>query len=85
MRAYWIKFDGHKSGCVEAPSPNVAKTIGAEITGHRAIDATVLPYPAMPRINTHIDPKYGTAPAFCFKPEQCKGYTACPQSYSCSE
>jgi hypothetical protein len=85
MQSYWIKFSGHKSGCVDATTEESAKKIAKTATGHDAISCTILPYPANPRINKHVDPKYGICPSFCFKPEQCAGNTSCPQRYSCTE
>ncbi|AMR77633.1 hypothetical protein [Cupriavidus nantongensis] len=85
MRTFWLKFNDYPAGCVEAKSESDAKEIAKEVTGHEAASCESLPYPAQPRINKYVDPKYGVCPSFCFKPEQCAGHTACPQPYSCVE
>ena len=85
MHAFWVVFENGHKGCVEADSAESAATIGGEVVGFKATSVKRLPHPADPRINKHIDPKYGVTPSFCFKPEQCCGNTACPQRYSCTE
>jgi hypothetical protein len=85
MKSYWLKFNGHRAGCIEADSEEAAKAIAKEKTGHEPLSCQSLPYPAEPRINKHVDPQYGVCPSFCFKPEQCCGNTSCPQRYSCTE
>jgi hypothetical protein len=50
-----------------------------EAEGNSVSEVSTLPYPAMPRFNTD------SCPDFCYSPEQCKGRTACPKSYSCTE
>ena len=85
MNAYWINFEGHRSACVEADDEQAATAIAAEATGSAVKTCAVLPYPAEPRLNKFEHPKWGISPSFCFKPTECKGRTACPQSYSCTE
>ena len=89
MQAYWIKFENGTRGCVEAESQADAERIAAELEGDKVASSKVLPYPASPRLNevehvTSSGQKYIT-PSFCFKPDQCCGFTACPQNYSCTE
>jgi hypothetical protein len=85
MRAFWLTFQGKPAGCVEAPSEAEARAIGEADRGTPALTCDGIPYPANPRINKHIDPKWGVCPAFCYSPERCKGRTCCPQNYSCTE
>lgn len=85
MSSFWINFDGHKAGCVEADDWQNAKIIAEKETGFSVTTVEPLPYPAEPRINKVEHPKWGVCPSFCFKPEQCKGNTSCPQRYSCTE
>lgn len=85
MRTYWLTFNERTAGCVEAMDGVAAAAIAKEATGFDAISVEVLPYPAKPRINEYVDPKYGVCPSFCFKPKECVGNTSCPQRYSCVE
>ena len=79
MTAYWVRFsDGHKPGCVEADSEAQAGITAAAFGAVK--DTRCLPHPAEPRLNRESD-----CPSFCYKPEQCVGRTACPQSYACTE
>ena len=52
----------------------------AEAKGLSVIGTVRLPYPCDPR----LDPD-STFPSFCWKPRECMGRTACPQSRSCTE
>lgn len=85
MRAYWVKFDGHKAGCVEAENESAAKVAGKELTGCEVSEVKSLPYPASPRLNPWKHPKHGVCPSFCFNPEKCAGNSSCPQRMSCVE
>jgi hypothetical protein len=85
MKAYWLNFDGHKPGCVEAEDEIDAALIGKELTGHEVTKVAILPYPASPRLHAYSHPKFGQCPSFCIYPEQCKGRTSCPQRRSCTE
>jgi hypothetical protein len=85
MKSFWLKFKERVAGCVEAKDEAAATAIAKAATGFDAVSIQRLPYPANPRINQHVDPKYGVCPSFCFKPEQCCGNTSCPQRYSCTE
>lgn len=82
---YWVTFEHYASGCVEALNEAEARRIGEEIAGQPVADCDKIPYPAHPRLNKHIDPKFGACPSFCYAPEQCKGRGCCPQNYSCTE
>ena len=85
MRSFWLTFSERGAGCVEAESEVKAAAIAKQITGFDATSVKDLPYPAKPRINEYVDPKYGVCPSFCFKPAECCGNTSCPQRYSCVE
>ena len=80
MIPFWLVFVNGKSGCVEAKTLAEAMKLGAELSGQEVITADILPYPAEPRLNKASD-----CPSFCYQPSRCKGRTACPQSYACSE
>lgn len=83
MPAYWLKFEGKTSGCVEAANEEEAKQIGTNEIGAAVIECSRLPYPAEPRIN-HAEYKGGVVcPSFCYQPEKCKGRTCCPERHSC--
>ena len=89
VRPYWCRFDGRVSATVEAESEDAARKLGEELSGHKVVALQVLPYPADPRLtmheHTYPDGKSLHCPSFCYAPEQCKGRTACPKSYSCCE
>lgn len=85
MSQFWMTFKGRGAACMEAPTEQEARTDAAVLTGAEVLTCHVLPYPAEPRLRPYIDPKWGKYPAFCFRPESCKGKTACPQNYSCTE
>lgn len=88
MPAYWIKFKNGKNGCVEALDETAAKVSGRMVTGSDVVSIDRLPYPAEPRLikvkHKHNDQEYHI-PSFCYTPEQCKGKSCCPKSYSCTE
>jgi len=84
MKAWWLTFDGHSPGCVEAEDVEQAKSIGEKMTGAKMRECDCLPYPARPRLNEYKDPKWGVCPSFCYTPEQCKGESACPQNPCCT-
>lgn len=85
MKTFWLTFQGKPAGCVEAPSEEEARAIAEADRGTPALTCDGIPYPANPRINKHIDPKFGVCPSFCYSPEKCKGRGCCPQNYSCTE
>lgn len=92
MNTYWLTFtDGSKASC-QGQSECDAKQIAEKVSGkkvaggaYRDIAAVPLPYPASPAIWLFDHPVHGQTPTFCFRPEQCKGRTACPQNRSCTE
>ena len=85
MRAFWIKFENHTSGCVEAEDETEARKIAEEIKGVEVVSCDILPYPAQPRLNKWIHPKFGHAtPSFCYRPQQCKGHGSCPTNPYCT-
>lgn len=83
--SWWVKFNDGKSACVDAKDEGHAIQLGSELSGKQAVSADRLPYPATPRLNANRHPKFGMCPAFCYRPDQCKGRTSCPQNYACSE
>lgn len=85
MRAYWLTFEGHTPGCVDAESEYDAKVIGKHVTSCEVTKIESLPYPGSPRLSSYEHPKYGATPSFCLHPEKCKGNSSCPRSYSCVE
>jgi hypothetical protein len=86
---FWIKFSTGSPACVEAKDETEAKTLAAELGKREVVSATILPYPAEPRLNKHehtfTDGSKDVCLSFCYTPEQCKGRTACPKNYSCTE
>lgn len=78
MPYFWVKFTGRGPMCVTATDKDDAKA-KVEAAGGIASEIFTLPYPATPRFN--LD----TVPEFCISPEECKGRTACPRRYSCTE
>ena len=85
MTNYWVSFQGFPSMCIEAEGKADVEKIVRAMLGKPITKIEVLPYPALPRLTLHHYPEHGVCPSFCFKPEQCKGNTACPQNYSCTE
>ena len=79
MSYFWVKFAARESSSISANNAEHAKALATEITGAEVKEVFTLPYPAAPRLNQT------SCPDFCFSPEQCKGRTACPKSYACSE
>ena len=91
MKSYWLTFTDGSKGCCQGKNEFDAKQIAEKLTGktvsggkYKHIAAVVLPYPANPVIWQLDHPVTGKCPSFCFKPEQCKGRTSCPQNYSCT-
>jgi hypothetical protein len=81
MQGYWISFTDGSKGYCEGTNAGDAMKRAQEITGKVAQDnPPTLPYPAIPTIWKSTD-----CPPFCYSPEQCKGRTACPKNYACSE
>jgi hypothetical protein len=84
MKSYWVKFEGAKSGCVEAESDYDAKLIANHVTKCQVKSVVILPYPAEPRLSAYAHPVHGMTPSFCCSPEKCAGKTSCPSNYSCT-
>lgn len=80
MVPYWIQLHKLHNVCVEAASKIEACQTAERETGGTAVHCDTLPYPAEPRVGPRTD-----CPSFCYSPEQCKGRTACPRNYSCTE
>ena len=75
---FWVTFfGGKKAVCIETMTPEEARALGATMGEVR--DVKRLPYPADPR----TDPT--DCPAFCYRPADCAGRTACPQRVACTE
>lgn len=93
MQGYWIKFTDGTAGYCQGQSPYDAVSIAEKLTSKTAVVGAnkwqpkidKLPYPADPVIWQLDHPVAGKCPPFCSTPEQCKGSTACPKNYSCSE
>ncbi len=85
MSAYWVKFADGTAGCIETTAGQNPAVVAANATGRIVASVATLPHPAEPRLNKIEHPKHGASPSFCYRPEQCKGRTACPQPYSCTE
>lgn len=94
MNAYWLKFTDGSEACCEGHSEFDAQKIAEKLTGKTVADTPnkwtagnvkPLPYPASPVIWQLDHPCHGKTPTFCHAPKQCKGRTACPQNYSCTE
>lgn len=79
LSPYWATFEGKPAGCVEAYSKAEAQSQAEAVGKVRTLDC--LPYPAEPRISE----AKSDCPPFCYSPAQCKGRTACPKDYACSE
>lgn len=94
MNAYWIKFTDGTEACCEGQTDFDAQRIAEKVSGKTVADkpnswtagnVTPLPYPASPVLWQLDHPVVGKCPTFCHAPKQCKGRTACPQNYSCTE
>jgi len=76
----WVTFKDKSGGYVEAKSHEEAMRIAKEKTGKEPERSDYLPYPANPIIH-----QLDSCPPFCYSPWQCKGFSACPKDYACSE
>ena len=92
MQSFWVAFTDGSKACCQGESQYDAKVIAEKVTGkkvaggeYRDIAAERLPYPASPAVWLFDHPAHGKMPKFCTTPNQCKGRTACPKSYACSE
>lgn len=84
-RAWWLTFKTGAPACMEASTEAEARSEGAQLAGREVVTCDRLPYPATPRLRPYADDTGRVCPAFCFMPESCRGATACPQRYSCTE
>lgn len=84
MKAWWLTFDSHEPGCVEAPTAEEASAIADKLIGYVATSVKSLPYPASPRINIYKSEGGDNCPSFCFQPQTCAGRSSCPKLRSCS-
>ena len=79
---YWVTFEDRTAGCIDCGKDEDPLAIAAVLGKLKTIDA--LPYPARPVLRRRPNETH-PCPEFCYAPQQCKGRTACPQSYACSE
>lgn len=89
---FWVTFEGGMKVCVEAESMDAAKekATKATQTQRAVISAQPLPYAAAPIVGDRLPYEFQGGslhiqPTFCYKPDQCAGRGACPQSRSCTE
>lgn len=82
---YWVTFTDRAAGCITCTPDEDPLAIAGELGTLKTIDC--LPYPADPVLRRRAlrDEKDTPCPSFCYSPQQCKGRTACPKSYACSE
>mgnify|MGYP003652810864 CR=1 FL=1 len=94
MQGYWIEFTDGTKGYCEGQSTSDAVRIAEKLTKKTAVvggdnkykpELNTLPYPARPIIWQFDHPVYGKCPAFCYRPDQCKGKTACPNNRACDD
>lgn len=95
MEGYWLTFEDGSQGYCEGHNDFDAVNIAEKLTGKKVKlgeggskykpNVPRLPYPASPVIWQFEHPVNGKCPAFCYKPKQCAGRTACPQRHSCTE
>lgn len=95
MQGYWIEFTDGSKGYCQGQNAFDALAIAEKLTGKTvkipdggskySPNLSSLPYPATPVIWQLDHPVVGKCPPFCFKPDQCKGKTCCPQNRSCTE
>lgn len=101
MQAFWIEFEDGSKACCEGQSAGDAAAIAEHVSGkrvkrksghedaktwrHEHLEIDKLPYPATPRIWAFEHPVNGVHPAFCFKPNECKGRGACPRPRACDD
>lgn len=98
MQSFWLKFKDGSEACCDGQTAFDAVRIAEHISGktvnlagankykpEESENVNRLPYPALPRIWAFEHPVDGVCPEFCHDPKKCKGKTACPQSYSCTE
>lgn len=80
-KTWWVTFASGKEGCLEGTADDVEQEAETFTETHGApVRFRSLPYPANPRIGKQSD-----CPPLCYSPRECKGHTACPKPYACSE
>jgi hypothetical protein len=79
---YWVSFEVGRSGTMVVTADEDPEVEAAKLGKVRAIES--LPYPANPVLRRPAGEE-NPCPEFCYSPQQCKGRTACPKSYACSE
>ena len=90
MNGYWITFTDGTSGYCQGQNEYDAKMIAEKLTGKTVPGdrwkpaLPTLPYHAEPIIWQLDHPVHGKTPPFCYKPQQCKGNTACPHNPCCT-
>src|SRR5690348_9837100 len=85
---YWVTFTNRGAGCITVSKDEDPIAVARELGDIKTINS--LPYPARPVLRrrelvSEKDKEWGHCPEFCYTPEQCKGRTACPKNYACSE
>ena len=77
MAFFWVNFSDRKSGTIEGATRvdalDLARAFG------QVVELEILPYPSEPRLDVRSE-----CPSFCYRPNQCKGRTACPTAPSCT-
>lgn len=79
---WWITFSDRKQACagyVTEEEANVLANSAGDV-----VNMERLPYPASPRLDDNEGWGDGQFPSFCHSPNKCKGHSACPQPYSCT-
>lgn len=84
MTAFWMKFADRTSACAWVSTEQEARDLAAT-NGKEVVSLTTLPYPTNPRLDKNEGWGKHQIPSFCYRPESCKGKTACPQRPSCTE
>jgi hypothetical protein len=85
MNNFWMTFEDGTAASCQGYDDYDAKKIAEKLSGKKVKECKPLPYPADPSIWKFDHPLHGKTPSFCFRPKECKGRTACPQAYSCTE
>lgn len=82
---YWVRFSDRGAGCITCGPDEDPVAVAGDFGAVAEIDS--LPYPANPVIRRRAlrSANDGHCPEFCYSPNTCKGRTACPKNYACSE
>lgn len=87
-RPYWCVGKTQKA-CAAAKNKHEARKLFYRVTGEYAVKCNPLPYgPPYSRILNVViypDGSRSTHGYFCFSPDECAGYSSCPQRRACSE